>query len=364
MASKRSTKLPLLRADRLERLVSGRLPSHGALTLPTARVDSYNLDITYEGQRLAAHTNKRALKAAVERWRRTARLSGDDPFGKRHSMKIAKKELDAALASDDCQARCIVLGAIQEFAASLALLVERFLLVRGWRDTERIVVGGGLRASATGELIIRRAQALLHDQGMGVELLPISNHPHEAALLGAAHLVPTSTLSGHDAILAADIGGTNLRVGVVQLNLKKARDLSKAKVWKRVVWRHADHRVGRDDVVRTMSRLMKRLIKKADAKGLRVAPYLGIACPGLIGPDGSIGSGSEVLPGNWRSPHFNLPALLSKAIPSIAGQESIVILHNDAVVQGLSEIPHLGSCRRWGIFTVGTGLGNARFTLA
>ena len=45
---------------------------------------------------------------------------------------------------------------------------------------------------------------------------------------------------GHDAILAVDIGGTNIRAGVVQLNLKKSPDLSKAAVWKFELWRHAD----------------------------------------------------------------------------------------------------------------------------
>lgn len=363
MTKKTKTRLRPLRADRPEHLASPPFPLHGALKLPMARVNSYNLDITYRGKRLAACTNKRALKAAVERWRKSARLSDGDPFGKRDSLKLTKKELDAVLASEDHQARCVMLGAIEEFASSLALLTERSLLVPEWHRTERIVVGGGLRASATGELIIRRAQALLHDRGVRVELQPIHSHPHEAALLGSAQLVPPWVTDAYDAIIAADIGGTNVRVGMVELNLEKAGDLSKAKVWKKVVWRHADHVVGREDVLHAIAKIMRKLIKNAEAKGMRVAPYLGIACPGLIGASGTIGTGSEVLPGNWRSPHFNLPSWLSGAIPTIGGRETIVVLHNDAVVQGLSEIPFLGSCRRWGVFTVGTGLGNARFSL-
>jgi hexokinase len=46
----------------------------------------------------------------------------------------------------------------------------------------------------------------------------------------------------HDAILAVDIGGTNIRAGVVALNLKKAPDLSKAAVWKFELWRHGDEK--------------------------------------------------------------------------------------------------------------------------
>jgi hypothetical protein len=38
-------------------------------------------------------------------------------------------------------------------------------------------------------------------------------------------------------------------------------------------------------------------------------------------------------------------------------------MHNDAVVQGLSELPRLSDRRRWAVLTIGTGLGNARFSM-
>jgi hypothetical protein len=37
-------------------------------------------------------------------------------------------------------------------------------------------------------------------------------------------------------------------------------------------------------------------------------------------------------------------------------------MHNDAVVQGLSEIPFMTDVKHWGVMTIGTGLGNARFS--
>ena len=40
----------------------------------------------------------------------------------------------------------------------------------------------------------------------------------------------------------------------------------------------------------------------------------------------------------------------------------MVVMHNDAVVQGLSELPHVDDYKRWGVLTIGTGLGNARFS--
>ena len=51
-----------------------------------------------------------------------------------------------------------------------------------------------------------------------------------------------------------------------------------------------------------------------------------------------------------------------KAIPRMGRHETIVLMHNDAVVQGLSEVPFMQDVKHWGILTIGTGLGNARFT--
>ncbi|MBL6617816.1 MAG: ROK family protein, partial [Reyranella sp.] len=46
----------------------------------------------------------------------------------------------------------------------------------------------------------------------------------------------------------------------------------------------------------------------------------------------------------------------------LEGHDAVVIIHNDAVVQGLSEVPNMHDVEHWGVLTVGTGLGNARFT--
>jgi len=37
-------------------------------------------------------------------------------------------------------------------------------------------------------------------------------------------------------------------------------------------------------------------------------------------------------------------------------------MHNDGVAQGLSEAPFMQDVECWGVLTIGTGLGNARFT--
>jgi predicted NBD/HSP70 family sugar kinase len=160
-----------------------------------------------------------------------------------------------------------------------------------------------------------------------------------------------------------DIGGTNIRAGVVELNLKKASDLSKASVWKFELWRHGDEKkLKREDAVDELIDMLKGLITRAGKEGLRLAPFIGMGCPGIIESDGTIDRGAQNLPGNWESSRFNLPLSLHKAIPKIGDHETAVLLHNDAVVQGLSEVPFMRDVKRWGALTIGTGLGNARFT--
>src|SRR6185503_3677084 len=96
--------------------------------------------------------------------------------------------------------------------------------------------------------------------------------------------------------------------------------------------------------------------------GHNLAPFIGIGCPGRIEEDGSIDRGAQNLPGNWESANFHLPTEIIKAIPVVGEDEIAVVMHNDAVVQGLSEVPSMTDVERWGVLTLGTGLGNARFT--
>jgi len=109
-------------------------------------------------------------------------------------------------------------------------------------------------------------------------------------------------------------------------------------------------------------KMLKDLIAKADKEGFKLAPFIGVACPGVIKSDGSIEKGAQNLPGNWESSKFNLPARLVEAIPQIGDHDTAIVMHNDGVVQGLSEVPFMQDVKRWGVLTIGTGLGNARFT--
>ena len=338
------------------------LATNGSARLPCVEVDSYNLRIEDEEGFVGDRANKGAFMSMLDKWREPLRALDADPLGEAPSEELGKRQLDQLLAEGKPEEAGLVHSAVEEFAQALAAVIGRFLKHKGWRDTESIVVGGGLRASRVGELAIGRAAVLLTAEGQKLAFHPIRNHPDEAGLLGTLHLMPSWIIEGYDAILAVDIGGNNIRAGVVESRLAKAADLAKARVWKSSLWRHGDESTTRDDAVDRLIEMLDDLIARAARDKLTLAPVVGIGCPGVINEDGSIEQGAQNLPGNWESSRFNLPGYIRKRIPEIGSHETMVIMHNDAVVQGLSELPFMRDYDRWGVLTMGTGLGNARFT--
>ena len=343
-------------------ITSTGIAGHGASRLPSVDVDSFNIELKDEEGFLGDRASKGAFRRILDSLRKPLKKSGDDPLGSKSADAIAKSTLDEVLVGDDIAAAALVHGAIEEFAQELAHVTRRFLKTKAWADTERIVVGGGFRESRVGELAIARTDIILKSDGLKVDMLPIRFHPDDAGLIGALHLAPSWIFEAHDSILAVDIGGTNIRCGVVETRWKKAPDLSKASVWKSDLWRHADDEPTREGAVKRLTKMLKELIAAADSEGFKLAPFVGIACPGVINEDGSIAKGAQNLPGNWESSKFNLPASLVEAIPMIGDHDTAVLMHNDGVAQGLSEVPFMQDVERWGVLTIGTGLGNARFT--
>ncbi len=343
-------------------LTTAGIGNHGAARLPSVDIDSYNIELKDEDGFLGDRASKGAFQNILDKWRKPLKKNGDDPLGAKSSEDISKKTLDGILVGDDVEASALIHSAIEEFAQELAYVTGRFLKTKAWDKTEAIIVGGGFRQSRIGELAIARADIILKADGAKISLIPIRFHPDEAALIGCAHLAPSWIFEGHDSLLAVDIGGTNIRCGVVETRQKKTPDLSKASVWKSELWRHADDEPTREGAVKKLAGMLKGLLKEAEAEGLKLAPFIGVSCPGAIDADGSIEKGAQNLPGNWESSKFNLPASLIELIPSIGDHDTAVLMHNDGVVQGLSEIPFMQDYKRWGILTIGTGLGNARFT--
>jgi len=335
---------------------------HGARVLPAVTVDTYNEELRDSEGFVGDRASGRAFRAILDDWRdRVVSALGEDPFGDTPTDEISKSKLDKALSGDETVAAGLVHTAVEEFAHELATVVRRFLRLKDWHGTERIVIGGGLSSSHIGQLAMGRAQIILAGESATVELRPISNHPDEAGLIGAVQLAPSWMLAGHDAIAAVDIGGTNIRAGIVELKMRKG-DVSKAAVWKSQHWRHRDDEPGREEAIQRLAEMVTDLMERAIDAKLKVAPFVGIGCPGLIDERGIILNGGQNLPGNWEEEGFRLDAALAGQLPRIDSHQPTVLMHNDAVVQGLSEVPNMEDVERWGVLTIGTGLGNARFT--
>jgi hypothetical protein len=341
------------------------LLANGTPDLPALTIDDYNSELRDKDGFIGDNATKAAFRAKLDLWRERMRAVGIDPIGKTPTADLSKRKIDALMRGDDAQAAALVIGAVEDFARELADVATRFLKQKTWAGTQRIVVGGGFRQSRSGELAIARAEMLLAERGLEVKLMPVVHHPDDAGLIGSVHLMPAWMLKGHKSILAVDIGGTNIRAGIVELGKAKADDrhyLEEAAVWHSEIWRHSDDKPSRSAAVERLAAMLKDLIARAEKDKLAPAPLIGIGCPGIILADGSIERGGQNLPGgNWESDSFNLPAALKKAIPEMGGHETFIIMHNDAVVQGLSQIPFMRDVSKWAVLTIGTGLGNAHF---
>lgn len=336
---------------------------YGAARLPAVDVDSYSLELEGDGGAAGDRANKEAFTRILDAMRKALREDGEDPLGVKPTRQIPRKKLDSLLTKGEPLQAALIQGAIEDFAQELKSVTERFLKLKSWRHTECVVVGGGFRDSRVGELAIARADILLKTDGLPFGLKLLEGDPDEAALLGAAHLLPTWMLQGHEVMLAADIGGTSFRAGLVGLNLHKAKDLSRLEVLEIERWVHAEEKdVKRDDAIERLAGMLTRLVGEARKRELRLAPVIGVGCPGFIREDGTIARGAQNLPGNWESANFKLADELRRHVPRIGEHATSVVLHNDAVVQGLSQLPRMQGLHRWGVLTIGTGLGNARFT--
>jgi hypothetical protein len=134
---------------------------HGALELRSIHVDDYNVELRDDGGFLGDRANKKAFQAMLDRWRRE--LGDADPLRGVSTQELYKQkpELEKILLCGDPMAAGVLLGAIEEFSHSLAHVVDRFLELPAWRDTQRIVIGGGFREGRIGELVVGRTAVLL-----------------------------------------------------------------------------------------------------------------------------------------------------------------------------------------------------------
>jgi hypothetical protein len=331
---------------------------HGARRLPTLEIEHYNVLLRdpdgdgFLGDR-ASQTAFRELLDTARREHRT----GEDPFGDGSARDLSKKAIDRVLVGGAPDETHLVHLAVEEYARRLSHVIRAFLVQPQWKGVERIVLGGGFQESETGSLCVRRAVRLLQHEDCPVKLTLLRHDADEGGLLGWVPLLPEPHRDC-EAFLAVDVGGTNIRCGIVEPRLHKDPDGGKARVVESMKWRHADDAPDRGEAVRRTGAMLNALSSLARTLGLRLAPFVGIACPGQVEADGTLSHGAQNLPGNWEHP-FHLPDALGACLDPIGGRAPDVVLHNDAVVQGLSECKRMRKARHWAVLTIGTGLGNA-----
>jgi hypothetical protein len=178
--------------------------AHGAKRLPSVDLDSYNVELRDDEGFIGDRASKGAFRDIVENWRAAMRKVGSDPLGEDASDELPKKKLDDLLARGDTEAAGIIQGAIEEFAQEFVLIARRFLKLREWKDTQRIAVGGGFRASRVGELVIGRTSVILKAQKIAIELVPIHHDPDEANRPPAAALPNCSHAAARRLNVAAE----------------------------------------------------------------------------------------------------------------------------------------------------------------
>jgi RNA polymerase sigma factor (sigma-70 family) len=67
------------------------------------------------------------------------------------------------------------------------------------------------------------------------------------------------------------------------------------------LWRHGDEEdVKREHAVESLVQMLKGLVAASKKKNMKLAPFIGVGCPGIIEADGSIDRGAQHLPGNWE----------------------------------------------------------------
>lgn len=337
-------------------------PAHGSCSLIDVRIDGYSLEIEDEEGLVGDQASQTAFRELLADWRERMERAGRDPLGPTPSEEMSKDELDRIALSGDTEAARTVALAIHAFSERLAYVIGRLMRHPSWHGVQRIVVGGGFKESVIGRIAIRQTAARLHADGQpealrGLQLRPIHHGADDGGLAGGVQLLPPALRQAGGAMLAIDIGGTNVRCGIVGFGPGG----DDAQVTQREKWRHADDE-GEADLVQGIVGLLRRLIDHARQQGLPLLPALAVGCPGVVMPDGSIDRGAQNLPSDWRQASFHLPRRLQENIREIDGQATQVVMHNDAVVQGLSELPFTRDVPKWAVLTIGTGLGNASFT--
>ncbi len=199
-----------------------RQPRRGRLS--SVDIDSFNIELKDDDGFSRRPAPARAPSARfLMSWRKPAeekrRRSARQKSHRRNSPRATSTTCWWATMS---RPPALVHSAIEEFAQELAYVDRpRSSRPRRGRIPSVSWSAAAFGQSRVGELAIARADIILKAEDFDVDLVPIRFHPDDAGLIGTLHLAPSWIFEGHDSILAVDIGGTNIRCGVVETRWKK-----------------------------------------------------------------------------------------------------------------------------------------------
>jgi predicted NBD/HSP70 family sugar kinase len=333
---------------------------HGARDLGRVIVDGYGDDVRSKDGYFGELASNGAFRQLIAELREKLKETGGDPI-EGEPEQISKGRADKLLKEGDPHEAGVILSVVETFAQNMAKVVKALFKLRDWDGVERIAIGGGFRDSRVGELVIGRAAILVREISESLELVPIRHDPDHAGVIGAAWLFPEKLPKGRHHLIGVDIGGSNFRCGLVDLNAKGEKGRKSSEVVELEIWRHASEEPTLDACMQRLGDMLRQLLKTAEKRGLAIAPLIGVGVPGTVLEDGGLEGGVLNLPGDWKSDAFNLPARIRQMLSEIQGEPTQVIVHNDAVVHGLSQAPYMTDVERWAVLTIGTGLGNALF---
>ncbi len=246
--------------------------------------------------------------------------------------------------------------ALVKMGQNLGRVLERLTNWSYWKNTEEVFIGGGLSEGVSGDILIREAKSYLSkNKENSIELKKIHYHPSVAGLIGTTYFLPQKVRG--DTILAVDLGGGNLRTGLITSTPNMKETL--VHYTNLLNWRTLD--LDKKSLVDLIVQEVLDCLKVGKQLDIKISEYGGIAIPALLDDEGFITGKDRNLPGDWTKTDFHMPSIIENKIKERGFKPMKFIAQNDVVCQGLSELPFMQDVKEWGILTVGTGLGNARF---
>jgi hypothetical protein len=162
--------------------------------------------------------------------------------------------------------------------------------------------------------------------------------------------------------LGCEIKELNCRAGIVSVERSADQERGRTSVAERQVWRHADEQPTRDAAVRRLGEMLEGLYRRAPRRAIILLPASVLRARGGLDRTAGLSAARKTYRVIGRRKISILPRILQDILLRHCDWNALLIMHNDAIVQGLSQVPFMKDIKHWGVLTISAGVGNARFT--